>query len=237
MLRPTLPILAVICFACAPDNGPTKVSGPEGPNYTAHVNNPGEGGALNTDQAYAQALLTHVHVKTRECDGADGHYAESKNVFTGTSTGDPRLSGAAEFEMLYDLLNVTALHGPDIATITIRDPATGRVKAQGTASSWGGPPGDWLEGTIVGVVRDDGGGAEETTGRGQWIANFRTEFRPTGVVIDIGRVAPINQAAAGIYSGGCPGVKWTEFDFEIGGAAPQALSATATDAWRRRTGM
>src|SRR5207248_11006497 len=131
MLRPTLLALAVICLAslaCARDNEPTKISAPQSANYASEVNNPGEGGALNTDEAHAQALLTHVHIKTRECDGADGHYAESKNVFSGTSAGDPRLSGAIEFEMLYDLLNVTVLHGPDVARITVRDPATGRVK-------------------------------------------------------------------------------------------------------------
>src|SRR4051812_18751240 len=117
MPRPTLLAWAGICLtslACARDNEPTRVSAPESANYTSAVNSPGEGGALNTDEAHAHALLTHAHIQTRECDGADGHYQESKNVFSGTSEGDPRLSGAIEFEMLYDLLNVTALYGPDV---------------------------------------------------------------------------------------------------------------------------
>ena len=236
MLRLTLITLAAICLACARDDGPAKLSAPDQANYSAAVDNTGEGGALNSDDAHAQAVITHAHVRTRECDGPDGHYAESQNVFTGASTGDPRLSGAFEFAMLHDLLNITQSNGPDIANITIRDPSTGTVKAQGLFSSWGRD--DWLQGTIVGVVRNEGGGSEETTGSGNWIANVRVQFSPSGVVIDIGGTAPANLPAAGIFSGGCPGVKYTEFDFDIPASGASSISTTAaTGAWRRRSGM
>jgi hypothetical protein len=235
MLRLTLLTLAAICLACARDDGPTKLSAPGDANFTSSVNNPGEGGALNADDVVAEMVVRHSRVKTRECDGPDGHYAESRNVFTGTSTGDPRLSGIFEFAMIYDMLTFDEFTGPDISNITIRDPATGRIKAEGRASSWGKE--DWLQGAIVGVVRDEGGGSEETTGSGQWIANFRIQFG-NGAVISIGGTAPPGKPAAGIFSGGCPGVEWTEFEFDLGGTGLSALSTTApAGAQTHRSGM
>jgi hypothetical protein len=238
MARLTLLVLAGVCVACARDDGPTKMTAPNGGNYTSAVNNRGEGGALNSDDAHAQVLIEHVHAKFRECDGADGqHYVESKNVFTGVSTGDPRLSGAFEFAMIHDLLNVTKSNGPDIANITIRDPSTGRVKAEGRFNSWGRD--DWLQGTIVGVVRDEGGGSELTTGSGNWIANLHVRFAPGRIIMDVGgTTVPGNQPAAGIFSGGCPGERYTEVDFDLPPSNAISISAAAaTDAWRRRAGM
>ena len=238
MLRLTVFTLAAMSLACARDDaGPTKLSGPQaGNSAVSAVRNTEEGGTLNSDDAHAQAVITHAHVRTRECDGPDGHYAESQNVFTGVSTGDPRLSGAFEFAMIHDLLNLTQSNGPDIANITIRDPATGRVKAEGLFNSWGRD--DWLQGTVVGVVRDEGGGAEETTGSGNWIANVRVQFG-RGVVIDIGSTASTAQPAAGIFSGGCPGVKYVEFDFDIGAASSGSSISTmgAASGGHRRSGM
>jgi hypothetical protein len=237
MLRLTVITLAAVSLACARDDaGPTKLSEPRGDSYAGSaVRNTEEGGVLNSDDSHAQAVITHSHVRMRECDGPDGHYAESQNTFTGVSTGDPRLSGAFEFAMIHDLLNLTQSNGPDISTITIRDPVTGRVKAEGLFNSWGKD--DWLQGAVVGVVRDDGGGAEEATGSGNWIANVRVQFG-RGVVIDIGSTASTAQPAAGIYSGGCPGVKFTEFDFDIPPAGASTLSTTApTGAALRRSGM
>ena len=234
MLRATCITLGLIFLACARDEGTTKVTAPNDAAFATEVANAGEGGNLHTDDVQARAVFNHVHAKFRECDGEDGHYFEGRNVFTGTSTGDSRLSGDFELAAIQDLFNVTTLYGPQTANITIRDPATGRVKAEGVASSTGHDP--WLIGTIVGVVRDQGGGSEETSGGGKWIANFRVNYAdPAGIVVSIGGLGPDNQMPATIFGGGCPGAKYTEFDLDLGPSSASTLSATSTTGvWRHR---
>lgn len=237
MFRFLLVAIVLTFLACDRGQGPTTPAVPDDGSFTtltaAADDDAGGGGSLHSDDVQASVIITHIHVKSRQCDAQDGHYFEGRSVFTGTSVGDPRLSGQFEFAVIQDLFNATQLNGPQRANIEIRDPVTGRKKAEGATSAWG--PADFVQGTIVGAVRDEGGGSEETSGSGRLIANFRLTYHANGAVsIQIGGATTDNQLPAGIWRSGCAGAKYAEFDVDppapgVGAAGNAAISGRT---WR-----
>jgi hypothetical protein len=228
MLRSTLLSLALCCTACSRDHGPSAPTVPDQANYTT-VSDDDEnvsGGRPRDDVVSATGVFTHVHAKYRECEGIDGHYFDGRNTFTGTVSGDPKLSGRLEWAVIQDLFNATKLNGPHSANVEIRDAASGRLKAKGVAQSWGDTPGDWLQGTIVGVVRDADDGKNM-----KLVANFRITF--SNLTVQIGGVSSDPSQPAGVYKGGCTG-KFTEFDQDFGSTAIANTTTAQAPAWRNR---
>jgi hypothetical protein len=218
--------------ACTKDTGPTTPSAGGLKAVTtieAEREDEGDGGGRPTaDDVEASIVINHVHLKFRECDGEDGHYFQTRNVFSGVSTGDSRLSGNIEIRVR-DLFNATQNLGPQLGRVVITDAGTGRIKAEGDYSNWG--PEEFVQGTIVGVVKDRGLGAEPTSGAGKWAANWRLSIRPDVITAQIGGVATDNRIPAGLWQGGCSG-KWTEDDVDLGSAGIAASAVKAGQSWR-----
>lgn len=153
-----------------------------------------------TDQVSAQIAFTAAQVNEQPCVGLDGTHFQGTVTAQGTSTGDPRLSGNLS-------LRLSALFseqgGIEVGRLVIRDPATGRKKAEGSFTSVLRE--DISQGLIVGRVHDRGGGPEETTGAGKFVANWRVTFTQTGPVGQIGGTVADGRLPAVIQSGRCPG--------------------------------
>jgi hypothetical protein len=178
----------------------------------------------DTDEVMAEVAYTHVKVKHRECEGVDGPYAEEFVRVSGTSTGDPRLSGDVEVR-IYLIVNIENGVGIEEGTFTIRDPATGSLKARGRLKDAG--TAEITQGVIFGRVHSEGAGpGEETQGDGQIIANFRTTFGPEGVTTQIGGEALDGRLPAVVWSGHCTG-PYEHFEADISEGEATAPAATA----------
>lgn len=178
------------------------------------------------DAVTADIVFTHLKGKFRQCEGQDGMYSENRITFTGTSTGDPRLSGDVEMEF-HELVNFTQEVGPMAGRIVIRDPATGQKKVNGTIDGTG--PLDMVQGVIVARAQDEGGGSEETTGSGDLYANFRLNYSDAGVAMEIGGETADTRLPASISSGECR-TKYEEVDEPIG---PAPATAKTANRWSR----
>lgn len=183
---------------------------------------------LQADDLAATVTFTHVQGLSRTCQGQDGFYFQNRFTFTGTSTGDARLTGAIEYTE-HELFNGTQNTGPQQGTVVIRDSRTGKKKAEGIVNNWG--PADFTQGTIFGRVQDTGGGAEPTTGAGTLIANWRVTYHLNGAVsAQIGGVTTDNRIPAGLWTGTCSG-KYTSIDEVLPAPSALTLLGSATN-WR-----
>jgi hypothetical protein len=230
MLRLFSTAVVLLALACGRDNeptAPTTASLNGSATQMAADDDDDDGGDRRPegDDVEASVIFTHIDGKSRECDGKDGHYFENHVTLTGSSTGDPRLTGKIEVR-LHELFNVAELIGPQWGSVVIRDAATGRKKAEGDFSNWG--PADMGQGTIVGVVKDDGAGGEPTSGDGRWIANWRITYG-SGITAQIGGETTDGRLPAGVWKGRCTG-KYTEVDVDLPGSA--ATSAGSGGSWR-----
>jgi hypothetical protein len=147
-------------------------------------------------------VFTAAQVNEQPCAGLDGTHIQGTVAAQGTSSGDPRLSGTLT-------LRLSALFseqgGVEIGRLVIRDPATGRKKAEGSFTNVLRE--DISQGLIVGRVHDQGSGGEETTGAGKFVANWRVTFTQTGPVGQIGGTVADGRLPAVIQSGRCPGAE------------------------------
>jgi hypothetical protein len=154
-----------------------------------------------TDRVLADIVFTEFAETTeRFCVGQDGRYFAGSGTARGTSTGDPRLSGDVTVTAR-TLVNIEMDLGTDIGRIVIRDPETGRKKAEGSFSNVSTD--EISQGTIVGRVYDAGTGGEETTGAGTLVANWRVTSGETGVTAQIGATASDARLPALVQSGHC----------------------------------
>jgi hypothetical protein len=184
----------------------------------------------DTDSVLANVVFTHVEGKTRLCEGLDGEYAEQVVTVTGTSTGDPRLSGRVTFSVDV-LLNVENGVGTEDGSIRIQDAQSGRTKLKARAQDAG--VAEIWEGLLAGHVRDRGSGGEESTGSGQIHANYRITAFPNGAVtMQIGGVNPDARNPGVIFNGRCKG-KFERFEADI---PPPATATTRTRAVAPKVG-
>jgi hypothetical protein len=148
----------------------------------------GGGPAQKTEQVQATFTATPVagKTKTRQCTGVDGTYAISKAVDTGTSTGDPRLTGNITIKSK-SVVNTTTGLGWSQGKVSIKDPATGKLKgiAGFTAVI---TEGSKLEGFATGKVKNTAapGAAKSQNGHGHGkftstlLANFSAAVAQDG---------------------------------------------------------
>lgn len=171
------------------------------------------GNRPQTDSVMAVQTYTHIEGKFRECEGQDGPYLQQRFTATGTSTGDPRLTGDVEVRVHRDLLNLATGFGTFHARLVIRDPSTGRKKVEGEWQAVTAQ--DISQGLLRGEVRDEGvATSEETSGRGELFANIRTRFHPNGAVTSQIGGATDGRNPAVIQSGRCTG-RWEKFGADI----------------------
>jgi hypothetical protein len=184
----------------------------------------------DTDGVMATVVFSHVEGKTRLCEGVDGEYAEQVVTVTGTSTGDPRLSGRVTFSV-YVVINIENGVGTESGSIRIRDAQTGRTKLKAKAQDAG--VAEIWEGLFAGQVRDRGSGGEESTGTGQIHANYRITAFPNGAVtMQIGGVNADGRNPGVIFNGRCKG-KFERFEADI---PPPATTSARTRAAAPKVG-
>ena len=184
----------------------------------------------DTDSVLANVVFTHVEGKTRLCEGVDGEYAEQVVTVTGTSTGDPRLSGRVTFSVSV-LINIENGVGTEDGTIRIQDAQSGRTKLKARAQDAG--VAEIWEGLLAGQVRDRGSGGEGSTGTGQIHANYRITAFPNGAVtMQIGGVNADGRNPGVIFNGRCKG-KFERFEADI---PPPATATTRTRAVAPKVG-
>jgi hypothetical protein len=155
------------------------------------------GGGKTGPTEAAQATITATPVadksKTTTCTGVDGTYAISRQVFTGTSTGDPRLTGDLIVKAK-SVVNQDKGLGTSEGTVFIK--GTGDSKARLVAhylavvTQGGGK----LDGFLTGVAKNADG-----TGTTSLAANFSVAANQDGSQItgELGSndpVAPDNSA-------------------------------------------
>ncbi len=184
----------------------------------------------DTDSVMATVVFSHVEGKTRSCEGVDGEYAEQIVTVTGTSTGDPRLSGKVTFSVRV-IVSVENGVGTESGTIRIQDAQSGRTKVKAQAKDAG--VAEIWQGLLAGQVRDGGSGGEETTGTGQIHGNYRITFLPNGaVVMQIGGESADGRNPGVIFSGQCKG-KYERFESDI---PPPATTSARTRAAAPKVG-
>jgi hypothetical protein len=184
----------------------------------------------DTDSVMATVVFSHVEGKTRSCEGIGGEYAEQFVTVTGTSTGDPRMSGNVAFSVRV-IVNVENGVGAESGTIRIQDAQTGRTKVKAQAKDAG--VAEIWQGLVAGQVRDGGSGGEETSGAGEIHGNYRITFMPNGAVtMQIGGEAADGRIPGVIFSGKCKG-KFERFESDI---PPPAITSSRTRATGARVG-
>ncbi|MDB4871619.1 MAG: hypothetical protein JWL97_2623 [Gemmatimonadales bacterium] len=225
-LRTLIPVaVAAILGGCRGDNGPptaTLAAVSDAGNFSeqgpSSERDAGEG-APRAKHLRGSMVITHAKGKVRECVGADGDpWGEDEVTFTGTSVGDPELTGRIEMRV-YDIYSFATNAGPSIATLIIRDPATDQEKARGSYTAWG-PPGDliYVQGTVVGRVNGENGG--------KLIAGWTVVYRGGGVYGEFDG-APVGPVPAGMYSGKCPSsIPWTHFENDVPNPANAMAAST-----------
>jgi hypothetical protein len=224
--RPRLCTLTPLVFlaifgACRGDSGPPTAATPSAPSSAsseeiASIGGPAGGGSPRAEDVRASVAFTRIFGRTRFCPGADGAtYQETDFTLTGTSAGDPRLTGDIEVNVR-DLVNIANNVGPQTGRILIRD-ASGSEKVRADYVAWGHAGSDYVQGTAVGPVRDDNGG--------RLVAGWTIRYGQDGIFGEFDGESRDGQVPAGVYSGHCSGGTWTRIDFPVGGgAAAEAMT-------------
>lgn len=160
----------------------------------------GTQGAPRVDELEADIVFRHLEGKVRFCTGADGNpWTEAVYTATGTSTGDPRLTG--DVFAWYSVLDSQQTGGYAYGRLRISDPRTGRWTAEGRF--YQSEVAEIDQGIIVGRIRSLGRGSPEPL---RMFAGIRTLFVPGGTfTAQIGGELPDGRLPATATGGRCPG--------------------------------
>jgi hypothetical protein len=179
------------------------------------------------DPIRAAITYTHLVVNSRSCEGPGGEIGEERVRVTGTSTGDPRLTGNVTVT-LRDLFKVETNDEFQRGTLVIRNPRTGKKKAVAHFTDAGtGVENQIFQGVLVGSVRKGGL---------RLIANWRTTFHDNGAVTaQIGGIAPDRRLPAVVFKGHCTGpFERFETDLPPPEAATSRLASKPRVGWSTR---
>jgi hypothetical protein len=160
-------------------------------------------GGTHTDSVAATFTATQSSIHEKSCTGTDGQYRRVHASWSGTSTGDTRLSGALRMRTRA-LVNTTTQRGQVTGWIHIRSQngklAHGKLVAIFRDGKW--------YGVIVGRVKDRStGAAEELSGSGRLIASVEVTLavpQATGRIGGDGATilpAVIQQGGCGNHNG------------------------------------
>lgn len=158
----------------------------------------GKRGKAHTDAVSATLAATQARIANKTCTGEDGAYRAFHGKWTGTSTGDPRLTGTLKV-YARGLVNTTTGSGQVTGWLGIRGEKSW-AKARFVAVVTGGTG---LNGYVIGWVRDKTGSTvEETAGSGKLLGSIFGTIAPNGALAArIGTGAAV--AVANIQGGGC----------------------------------
>jgi hypothetical protein len=223
-LRSLTPVIVLAIFGgCRGDNGPPTAATSSGLSSAsvgeaASIGGPAGGGSPRAEDVRASVAFTRIFGRFRECVGENGRvYQETDFTLTGTSVGDPRLTGNIEVNVR-DLVELATNVGPQTGRIVIRD-ASGKEKARADYTAWGHAGSDYIQGTAVGPVRGEDGG--------RLVAGWTIRYGGlAGIFGEFDGPSRDGQVPAGIYSGHCSGGTWTEIDFAVGGGSTAAATGT-----------
>jgi hypothetical protein len=152
----------------------------------------------HTDAAAATLAATQARIANKTCTGQDGAYRAFHGKWTGTATGDPRLTGTLR---LYarGLVNTTTGSGQVTGWLAIRSDKSA-AKARFVAVYTNGT----LNGYVIGWVRDKTGGTvEETSGSGRLLGSLNGTLAPDGALAAKIGAGGVAAAIANIQAGGC----------------------------------
>jgi hypothetical protein len=158
-------------------------------------------GGTHTDSVAATATVTQTSQQEKTCAGTDSPtYRQFRATSSGTSTGDPRLTGTVRVKA-HGLINTTTMVGQVTGSVKIRA-ANGKLAHAKLLTVFRNGT---LHGLIVGRVKDRStGAAEEMSGSGKLIAPVVVTFSGTTVTLQIGTSAALTNAGV-IQKGGCNG--------------------------------
>lgn len=155
-----------------------------------------------TDPTQATFTAQRTDQKVKTCTGQDGTYADAKETYTGTTTGDPRLTGKLVVKS-HALVNQDTGLGTSRGTLRILDPETNKTKAHGKFKAVV-TEGSILNGFLDGHVHAQGDERPHRDAR-LW-ANFRAQGTEQGAVTgELGGGTSENTAV--IQSGKCASEK------------------------------
>jgi hypothetical protein len=134
----------------------------------------------------------------RTCASEDGQYRQAVEMYAGTVSGDPRLTGMATM-VLTTFTNVTTGYGTGVGTLVVKETGGAirfRAGLQGVVTTGNAVVN--LKGLLTGTVRDRG-----TQAGGRLVANFLAIGVGTSVYMGIGGNATAANPAV-IQNGHCP---------------------------------
>jgi hypothetical protein len=111
-------------------------------------------GGPKTDKVQATFTATLQSTKQRTCTGQDGAYADARDTYKGTITGDPRLTGDIVIRS-HTLVNTTTGDGTTAGHFWIKQTGGRRTLAAGTFQ--GVDSGATTEGFTTGRITGSGG--------------------------------------------------------------------------------
>ena len=153
--------------------------------------------ATKTEAAQASftAAPDAAKTKTTQCTGTDGTYNVTKGTYTGTSTGDPRLTGDLTVKTR-TFVNTTNGLGFTQGRVWVRDTGTHKVKATAGLSAVNTQQGK-LDGFLLGQAKDT------DQGRVNLAANFSAAFNGDGTQLtgELGSEAPVPPQNSAIFFG------------------------------------
>jgi hypothetical protein len=154
----------------------------------------------HTDSVAATFTASQTRVHSKTCTGSDGAYRQFRSAWRGTSTGDPRLTGALRLHA-HGLVNTTTDRGQVVGHVWIRG-TSGKLAH---AKLWGVYQAGKIHGVVVGRVKDRStGAAEELSGSGRLIGAVEATFNAAGTELT-GRIGGSGATIlpATIQKGGC----------------------------------
>jgi hypothetical protein len=158
----------------------------------------GKRGKAQTDPVASTLAATQQRVTNKSCTGEDGEYRAFHGSWTGTATGDPRLTGRLKLRA-HGLINTTTGDGQVTGWLRIRGEKTGAFARVVAVYNDGK-----LTGFVIGRARDGSNGTvEATSGSGRLLGTFSGTLGADGALaaqIDGGGQTT---ADANIQSGGC----------------------------------
>jgi hypothetical protein len=159
-------------------------------------------GRTHTDTVATTLAATQTSVRSKTCTGEDGTYRQFHGKWTGTATGDARLTGTLRLHASGLINTSTTSIGQVTGSLSIRgDRKSAKARFWAVHSNGGR-----LNGFVVGWVRDrTGATAEELAGSGRLLGTLTGTLGPNGAFgaqIGLGgTAAPV--AAANVQGGGC----------------------------------
>jgi hypothetical protein len=161
----------------------------------AVAHNAGKVGKTEAAQATFTAAPTG-QTKTRTCTGPDGTYNITQGTYTGTSTGDPRLTGDITIRTK-SVVNLDNGLGVTDGRVWLRDTGSRKVKATASLQAVNTQRGK-LDGFLLGQAKNATG--KGTTGLA---ANFSAAFNTDGSQLsgELGSDAPVAPENSAVFYG------------------------------------